>query len=169
MLVRLAGWIAALTVAAGVVWLGWYGYQSSRATTGGLNVIGLLRDVQTCVGLSYEAFQKRLAPAEEFSAVPKMKATRFASRLEWDPASLRATATFAETHPDYDGKTIWTAAQVDATGSLRWTCGTTIDRSAMSYENVGEFIQRCERPLDTDPRMIDYCSRYVPLPPRRPQ
>lgn len=169
MLGRLGGWLAALAFAAGVVWLGWYGYEERRATTGGLNVIGLLRDVQTCVGLSYEAYQRRMASGDEFINIPNMKSTPFASRLDWDPQALRATGTFAGTHPDYDGKTVWTAARVAPGGPLRWSCGTTVASSARSYQNLAEFIERCERPLDVDPRMIEYCARFVPLPARKPQ
>jgi hypothetical protein len=166
---RLAGGLVILIAAAGAGWLGWYGYQSSHATTGGLNVIGLLRDVQTCVGLSYEAYQRRLAAGEDFGEIPKMKATPFAAQLVWDPVTMRATATFAGTHRDYDGKTVWIEARLYPDASLHWTCGTTVESAAMSYENLAEFIERCERPLEVDSRMVDYCTRFVPLPARKPQ
>ncbi len=164
---KLAGAISILAVVAGVVWLAWYGYEASRATTRGLNVIGLLRDVQTCVGISYEAYQRDLAPGQDFAAIPKMKATPYAGRLDWDALAYRATATFADTHPDYDGRTLWTAARIDSGGALRWTCGTTVDPSARSYGNVAEFIERCNRPMDVDSRMIEYCAAFVPLPARK--
>ncbi len=166
---KLAGGLAILGIAAGVVWLAWYGYEDSRATTGGLNVIGLLRDVQTCVGISYEAYHRELAPGSDFSAIPNMKATPFAGRLDWDPLAYRATASFKDIHPDYDRRVIWTAARVDANGALHWTCGTTVDPSARSYRNVAEFIERCDRPLAADARVIDYCAAFVPLPARKLQ
>ncbi len=164
---KLAGALAILGIAAGIVWLAWYGYEDSRATTRGLHVIGLLRDVQTCVGISFEAHRRRLAPGQDFAAIPKMRATPYAGRLDWDVLAYRATATFTDTHPDYDRRTLWTAARIDANGALRWTCGTTVDPSARSYRNVAEFIERCERPLEVDSRLIEYCAAFVPLPARK--
>ena len=164
---KLAGALAILGIAAGIVWLAWYGYEDSRATTRGLNVIGLLRDVQTCVGISFEAHHRRLAPGQDFAAIPRMRATPYAGRLDWDVLAYRATATFTDTHPDYDRRTLWTAARIDANGALHWTCGTTVDPSARSYRNVAEFIARCERPLVVDSRLIDYCAAFVPLPARK--
>jgi len=169
LLARISQWLAGLALVAGAVWLGWYGYEYSRATTRGLHVIGLLRDVQTCVGLSYEAYQKRLPSGTEFRSIPDMKATPYAEKLDWDPWKLRATATFTDTHPDYDGRTLWIAASVESNGELHWNCGTTVDPGARSYRNVGEFIERCERTLSVDQGIIEYCQRFVPLPARGSQ
>jgi len=155
-----------MALAAGLVWFVWYGYEDKRATTRSLHVIGLLRDVQTCVGLSYAGYQRQLLPGAEFAGIPDMKATPYASRLDWDPLAFRATAIFADTHRDYDGRALWIAARIDAGGALHWTCGTTVTPQARSYRNVGEFIERCERPLSVDLGVIDYCGRFVPLPPR---
>lgn len=164
---RAVGWLVGVGVAAFLSWLGWYGYEDQRATTRGLHVIGLLRDVQTCVGLSYEANQRQLADGAEFSALPRMKTTPYASGLAWDSVALRATATFADTHGDYDGRVVWTAASIDGKGELHWTCGSTVGPDARSYRNVAAFLARCDRPLAFDRGVVDYCRRFVPLPPGR--
>lgn len=163
---RAGRWFAGLALACGLVWFIWYGYEDGRATARSIQVIGLLRDVQTCVGLSFAAHQRRLAPGERFAAIPKMKTTLYASRIDWDPLAFKTTATFADIHRDYDGRALWIAARIDAKGALHWVCGTTVPESARSYRNLGEFIERCERPLSVDLGVIDYCSRFVPLPIR---
>ena len=164
---RAKGWLVGIGVAAFLSWLGWYGYDEQRATTRGLHVIGLLRDVQTCVGLSYEANQRQLTEGAEFRSLPRMKTTPYASSLIWDTVTLRATATFANTHRDYDGRVIWTSVSIDGKGELRWTCGSTVDGGARSYRNVAAFIARCDRPLAFDRGVADYCRSFVPLPQPR--
>lgn len=163
---RAARWLAGLATVAFLVWLGWYGYEEQRATTRGLHVIGLLRDVQTCVGLSYEANQRQLTLNAEFDQLPQMKATPYAAGLVWDPVALRATATFVDTHRDYNGRALWTAASIDTKGDLRWTCGSAVDPGARSYRNIAGFISHCNRPLAFDPKIAEYCRRFVPLPSR---
>jgi len=163
---RAAGWLAGLAVIAFLVWLGWYGYDEQRATTRGLHVIGLLRDVQTCVGLSYEANQRQLTVGGEFDRLPLMKATPYAAGLVWDAAAQRATATFVDTHRDYDGRALWTAVSIDSKGDLQWICGSTVDPGARSYRNIAGFISHCKRPLAFDPGIAEYCRRFVPLPSR---
>ena len=163
---RAAGWLAGLAAIAFVVWLGWYGYEEQRATTRGLHVVGLLRDVQTCVGLSYEANQRQLTLSAEFDRLPQMKATPYAASLVWDALALRATATFVDTHRDYDGRTLWTSVIIDSKGDLKWTCGSTVDPGARSYDNIAGFINHCNRPLTFDPGIAEYCRRFVPLPSR---
>ncbi len=163
---RVGAWLAGLGAIALFVWLAWYGYEDERATTRGLHVIGLLRDVQTCVGLSYEANQRQLVQGAEFDRLPQMKATPYARDLTWDALSLRATATFTDTHRDYDGRSIWTAASIDGKGELQWRCGSNVDPSARSYRNIDTFIDHCSRPLAFDAGIVDYCRRFVPLPSR---
>jgi len=163
---RAGRWFAVLALMGGLAWFLWYGYEDGRVTARSIQVIGLLRDVQTCVGLSYAGYQRQLPPGAQFGAIPKMKATPYASRLDWDPRSYKATAVFADIHRDFDGRSLWIAARIDPNGALRWTCGTTVGEGARSYRNLGEFIERCERPLSVDLGVIDYCARFVPLPSR---
>jgi len=166
--VRAGRWSAGFALLAGLAWFIWYGYEDSRATSRAVHALGLLRDVQTCVGLSYSGHQRRLLPGAAFAAIPKMKATPYVSRLAWDPLAFKATAIFADTHRDYDGRALWIAARIDREGVLHWSCGTTVAEAARSYRNLSEFMERCERPLSVDLGVIEYCSRFVPLRSRQP-
>lgn len=166
---RAAGWIGVIALGAGLVWFIWYGYEDGRTTSRSLQVIGLLRDVQTCIGLSHASYQRALVPGEEFRGIPAMKTTPYAARLDWDSTVYRATATFADVHRDYDGRTLWIAAADNQAGGLRWTCGTTVATSARSYGNLASFLERCDRALSADLGTIEYCGRYVPLPVRGQQ
>lgn len=98
--------------------------------------------------------------------ISQMIVTPYAASLDWDATLFKATAPFAGTRRDYDGRTIWTAAKRDAMGDLHWSCGSNVEPGSRSYRNVSDFIERCDRALSFDPGVAEYCGRFVPLPPR---